>query len=140
MKGEKMLITFTIVFCGVLPILGANLFLYFIDRVPGYEINASKSDYALVNAAMVAGILIAYLLIIWRKKKHDNIPAADERTLLVMKNYFLYVLYFIFILSGTILLVLFFLGVQSIAIGAIFAYFTFLIIVIGAGALIVSKL
>lgn len=139
MKDEKKLIGIAIVFCCLLPILAANLFLYFVNRIPGYEINASKLDYVLVNVAMVLGILIAYLFIIWRKKRNDNIPAADERTLLVMKNYFLYVLYFVFILSGIILLALFFLGVKSIAIGAIAAYISFLVVVIGVGALVASK-
>lgn len=139
MKSEKLLIGVAILFCCVLPIVGGNLFLYFLDRMPGYEFGATMFDYLSINGAMLTGMVVAYLFMRWRRNRKDKIPAVDERTLMVMKNYFLYVLYFVFILTGIILLVLFFLGVQSIEIGAIFAYISILIIIISAGALVATK-
>ena len=139
MKGEKMLIGVAIVFCVVLTIAGGNTFLYLMSTMPNYELSVTMSDYIFLNLSMVTGITVAYLLMKWRKNWKDKIPAVDERTIVVMKNYFLYVLYFIFLLSGIILLVLFFQGVQTIEIGAIVAYLAILIVITSVGALVAIK-
>jgi len=72
-------------------------------------------------------------------KRRGKIPAVDEITIQVMKNYLLLVLSAIFFISAIILLVLFFRGVETIEIGWIFVYLSGWILIFLLGGFVVRK-
>ena len=89
-----------------------------------------------VSGAMVLSAFFTYLLSIRKKKKDNNIPEVDERTILVLKNYFMWSFYFVMIGSGLVSVILYLMDVKTIELGMIFAYqaFVFMIVAIGAFA------
>lgn len=121
-------------------IIGGNLFLYFVDRIPGHEgEGAMFFDYVWLNMIILGMFVLTTFLMKRREKRRGKIPAVDERTLQIMKNYLLLVLSAIFFISAIILLVLFFLGVETIEIGWIFVYLSGWIILFLLGGFVVSK-
>lgn len=121
-------------------IIGGNLFLYFVDRIPGHEgEGAMVFDYVWLNMIVLGMFVLTTFLMKRREKRRGKIPAVDERTLQMMKNYLLLVLSAIFFISAIILLVLFFLGVETIEIGWIFLYLSVWIVLSILGGFVVSK-
>ncbi|MET1249273.1 hypothetical protein ABWW58_10830 [Sporolactobacillus sp. STCC-11] len=107
-------------------------------RIAGVTINFSIAA-AIIGAPLI-GFLISYSLSKWRKKRIGTIPEADERTLLMLKRYFLGVLYFVLFGSGAALLVLYAMGIQTIETGMLIVCMMILYLVIGIGTLIAAKL
>src|SRR5690625_3734077 len=128
MANEKKLKFYQIIFVYIPMVIGANLLFYFLSKMPNSLFNASAKDYLSVNISIIIGLLIGYFFIKWRVKRKRGIPIADERTIERMKNYLLIVVYFVFVVSGLILITLFLLGVETIEIGWIFVYLSGLII------------
>lgn len=121
-------------------IIGGNLFLYFMDKIPWYEgEGAVVFDYVWLNIIVLGTFILMVLFMKKGEKKRGKIPAADERTWQVMKNYLLSALSVIFFLSVIVLLVLFFIGIETIEIGWIFVYLSVLITCTLFGALIASR-
>lgn len=121
-------------------LIGGNLFLYFMDRIPWYEGESTRVlDYVWLNMIVLGTFVLTIFLMKKGEKRRGKIPAADERTLQVMKNYLLSALSVIFFLSLIVLLALFFIGVETIEIGWIFVYLSVLIISTLIGAFIASK-
>lgn len=94
---------------------------------------------AAVIGATLGGFLLRYSWSALRKKKRRNIPEVDERTALILKRYFLVVLYVVLIGSGALLLALYAMGVQMIETGMLIVYMAILYLLIGIGALVASK-
>lgn len=123
-----------------LPITGgANLLLFLLGKMAHRPMRVEAVDYLITNGSIIGGLMIGYLLIRWRVSRKEKAPIADERTINLLKNYFLIAIYIIFILSGILLLTLFFLGIESIEIGWIFVYLSMLILLTIIGGLIVSR-
>jgi len=120
-------------------IIGGNLFLYFMDEIPWEGDSASFFDYVWLNIVILGTFGLTTFLTKWREKRRGKVPAVDERTIQVMKNYLLLVLSAIFLISAIILLGLFFLGVETIEIGWIFVYLSGWIILFLLGGFIVRK-
>lgn len=121
-------------------LIGGNLFLYFMDRIPWYESESARVfDYIQFNVGILAVFLGTIFFMNWRGKRRGNIPPVDERTLLIMKNYLLWVLSLLFFISAIILLVLLFLGIETIEIGWIFLYLSSWITLSILGAFIVTR-
>lgn len=121
-------------------LIGGNLFLYFMDRIPWYEGESTSTlDYVWLNMIVLGTFVLTIFLMKKGEKRRGKIPAADERTLQVMKNYLLWVLSLIFFISAVILLLLFFIGVETIEIGWIFVYLATWITFSLLGAVIASR-
>lgn len=90
-----------------------------------------------VVGAMIFGAFFSYLLS--NRKKSRNIPEVDERRISVMKNYFVWALYFVLIGSGLISLVLYLMDVKTIEMGLLFAYQALLMVLIGIGAFVAKR-
>lgn len=88
---------------------------------------------------IVCGIIIAGLILFWYKKRKSRVPLLDERTWVVMRKYLLGVLYFIFVVSGVMVGVLYFSGIETISVGAIAIYICILFIITSIGAILVWK-
>ena len=93
----------------------------------------------LIAGSMIGGALISYLLSIWKKKRSHNIPDLDERTIFVLKNYFMYAFYFLLVVSGILTFVLYFLDVKTVEIGLLFVYQMMIYICLGIGAIVAKK-
>lgn len=136
MSDSKKLKIFTGVVLGVM--IGASVFLAmaFIYKDNG-DINFGIG--VIIAIAMVGGALLSYVYSIWKTKQSNNIPEIDERTIFVLKNYFMYALYFLIVISGIITFVLFFLDVKTIEIESLFIYQMIMYLCIGVGAMIAKK-
>lgn len=118
-------------------LVGGLLGIYLIGREEGYF------DFELVQAVVVGvggGMILAFLGSLWHKKRHGKIPKYDERSFELLKRYLLASYYFVMIGSAALLLVLFFMGVDTIETGALIAYMAVLIMVIGLGALVTKRI
>lgn len=140
MTNEKKLEFYKWIFVYVPMAVGANLLLYFLSKMPNSLLIADPKDYLTTNLSIITGIFIGHFFIKWRIKRKKNIPIADERTILMMKNYLLIVVYIVFMISAMILIILFLSGVETIEIGWIFVYLSVLIILTMIGGVIVSRL
>lgn len=108
-------------------------------------INKETGDFdiltgIILTGAMVGGLLISYLLSIRKKKRSDNIPEIDERTIFVLKNYFMYAFYFLIVISAIVTFVLYFLDVKTVDIELLFIYQMIIYICLGIGAIIAKKI
>lgn len=90
-----------------------------------------------VVIAMVFGAVSSYLLS--SRKNNKTIPEVDERTVFVMKNYFVWALYFVLIGSALVSVCLYLMDVQTIEIGMLFVYQALLFVLIGAGAFVAKR-
>lgn len=119
---------------------GGFLGLYLAEK-GGQDIPLSLSK--IISSSLIGTIVgfgVLFLLSYYHKKKHGNVPAIDERTLLLFKRYFLLVLYIVLFGSSALLLILFAIGVKTIEIEILIVYMMFLFILIGLGAFITKKL
>ncbi|WP_416150039.1 hypothetical protein ACM26V_03300 [Salipaludibacillus sp. HK11] len=118
-------------------IIGGLLGVYLIGKEEG------EYSFELAGAVIlgsVGGIIIQSLFAKWRKKRNGNVPDVDERILLLMKRYFLIVLYFVLIGSGALLVALYAMGVHTIETGMLIVYMMVLYILIGIGVLVVKRI
>ncbi|WP_255247507.1 hypothetical protein [Paucisalibacillus globulus] len=117
-------------------IVGGLLGVYLIGKEEGvFDFGLAAS----VIGGSVGGILISLFVTRWLKKRRGNIPEVDERSLVLMRRYFLGVLYVVLIGSGALLLVLFGMGIQYIETGMLIVYMMILYVLIGIGAVVVKR-
>jgi len=117
--------------------IGGALGIYIIGREEGVF------DYSLLLSMFqgtLGGLVLVLLIMFFRKKRKPKLPEFDERSLLLMKRYFLGALYFVFIGSAAIVLTLAFLGVETVEVGMLAVYLSILFIVVGMGALVTARL
>lgn len=93
-----------------------------------------------IAGSMIGGVLISHLLSIWKEKRNGNIPEIDERTIFVMKNYFMWAFYFVLIGSAIVTFVLYFSDVKTVEIGLLFVYQMIIYIFVGTGAFVAKKI
>lgn len=86
------------------------------------------------------GILLSIILYKWGTKRKRNVPDFDERSILLMKRYFLIVLYVVLVGSGAVLLVLYAMGVHTIETGMLILCLVCLYMLIGIGAFVTKRL
>ncbi|MBD7945355.1 MULTISPECIES: hypothetical protein [Psychrobacillus] len=118
-------------------IVGAFLGVYIAGKEEGIF------DWGLFLPMVVGSLggFIGFFLFAWlRQKKNGKIPDMDERTAVMMKNYFSTVLYFVLFGSGVILLILFAIGVETIETGMLIVYMMILFMLIGIGAFITKRI
>lgn len=117
-------------------IVGGLLGVYLIGKEEGvFDFGLAAS----VIGGSVGGFLISLFVTRWLKKRRGNIPEVDERSLVLMRRYFLGVLYVVLIGSGALLLVLFGMGIQYIETGMLIVYMMILYVLIGIGAVVVKR-
>ena len=124
------------IFLLVMFIIGGVLGVYLIGKEEGVF------DFGLVVPIIggtVVGLTVSFLFTKWRKKRKGNVPEVDERSVLLMKRYFLAVLYVVLFGSGALLIVLYGIGVHTIDTGMIAVYMAILYLLIGVGAFVVKR-
>ncbi|MDQ0271627.1 hypothetical protein [Cytobacillus purgationiresistens] len=117
--------------------IGAFLGIYLIGRENG------EFDLGLALACIGGGVLgfIIYLILAkLRGKRQGNIPEVDERSLQLMQKYFMWVLYFVLIISSAILIGLYVMGIEYVETGMLILYMLCLFMVLGLGALVTKRL
>jgi hypothetical protein len=133
-KSYQMMIYVFMIGC---ILVGGLLGIYLIGREEGYF------DFELAQAVVVGvagGSFLAFLGSLWHKKRQGKIPKYDERSFELLKRYLLVTYYFVMIGSAALLLVLFFMGVDTIETGALIAYMAVLFMVIALGALVTKRI
>ena len=133
-KRYEILIYVFIIGC---VLVGGLLGIYLIGRETGYF------DFELAQSVVFGvaiGSVVTFLSSLWHKKRHGKIPKYDERSFELLKGYLLASYYIVMIGSAGLLLVLFFMGVDTIETGAIAAYMAVLVMVIILGALVTNRL
>jgi len=97
-----------------------------------------------ITIAVIAGSIVALLIQLfyskWRQKKNGNVPEFDERSLLLMRRYFMVVLYFVLFGSGALLIVLYAIGVREVEIEMLVLYAMAIFMAIGFGALVAKRM
>ncbi len=117
--------------------IGGALGIYIIGREEGVF------DYSLLLSMFqgtVGGLVLVLLIMFFRKKRKPKLPEFDERSMLLMKRYFLGALYVVFIGSAAIVVTLALLGVETVEVGMLAVYLSILFIVVGMGALVTARL
>lgn len=117
--------------------IGGALGIYIIGREEGVF------DYSLLLSMFqgtLGGLVVVLLFMFFRKKRKPKLPEFDERSMLLMKRYFLGALYVVFIGSAAIVVTLAFLGVETVEVGMLAVYLSILFIVVGMGALVTARL
>lgn len=127
----------TYIFFIILIVLSGSLVVYLIGK--------EKGDYNLglfipIVFGALCGLVINFLHSKWHKKRNGNVPEVDERSLLLMKNYLLIVLYFVLIGSSALLLLLYLMGIHTIETGILIVYMMILYMLIGMGTIVVKRL
>ena len=117
--------------------IGGALGIYLMGREEGIF------DYSLLLSMFsgtLGGLVIVLLFMYFRKKRKTKVPEFDERSLLLMKRYFLGALYVVLFGSGAVVVTLVFLGVETVEVGMLAVYISILYIVVGMGALVTARL
>lgn len=117
--------------------IGGALGIYIIGREEGVF------DYSLLLSMFqgtLGGLVLVFLIMFFRKKRKPKLPEFDERSMLLMKRYFLGALYVVFIGSAAIVVTLALLGVETVEVGMLAVYLSILFIVVGMGALVTARL
>ncbi|MBP3950255.1 hypothetical protein [Bacillus suaedae] len=136
MRNRKFQIIIWSVVIGCM-IIGGFLGVYIVGKETG------EYNYDIAIAIIVGTLLgfFVYLLIAkWNKKRNGNVPSVDERSVLLMKNYLMVVLYVVLFGSGAVLLILFSMGVHFIETGWLIVYMMGLYMLIGVGVIITKQL
>ena len=111
-----------------------------MEKIPWYEgESANPLDYVWLNIVILGTFGLTTILTKWRGNRRGKIPAVDERTIQVMKNYLLLVLLSSFFISVIVLFVLFFRGVETSEMGWIFVYLSGWILLFLLGGFVVRK-
>lgn len=137
MNNKTKLKVFIGVVIGV--IIGASILfakIVLTKETGGFNIGMAIS----IIGAMILGAFFSYLLSIKKKKRNNNIPEVDERTILVLKNYFTWAFYFVMIGSGFVSIILSLMNVEKIELGMIFAYQAFVFILVAIGAFVAKRI
>ena len=136
MNNEKKLKIFAGVVLGVM--IGASILMakVMLEKETG---EADIGSLLLIAGAMIVGVLISYLLSVRQQRRNGNIPEIDERTIFVMKNYFMWAFYFIFIGTGLITFMLFLMDVETVEVGMLFVYQMIIVILVAIGAGVAKK-
>ena len=136
MNNEKKLKIFAGVVLGAM--IGASVLMakVILEKETG---EADIGSLLLIAGAMIVGVLISYLLSVRQQRRNGNIPEIDERTIFVMKNYFMWAFYFIFIGTGLITFMLFLMDVETVEVGMLFVYQMIIVILVAIGAGIAKK-
>ena len=137
MNNEKKLKIFAGVVLGVM--IGASVLMakVMLEKETG---EADIGSLLLIAGAMIVGVLISYLLSIRKQKRNGNIPEIDERTIFVMKNYFMWAFYFIFIGTGLITFMIYLMDVKTVEVGMLFVYEMVVMILVAIGAGVAKKI
>ncbi|ART74761.1 hypothetical protein B4U37_01205 [Sutcliffiella horikoshii] len=117
--------------------IGGALGIYIIGREEGVF------DYSLLLSMFqgtLGGLILVLLIMFFRKKRKPKLPEFDERSMLLMKRYFLGALYVVFIGSAAIVVTLALLGVETVEVGMLAVYLSILFIAVGMGALVTARL
>ncbi|WP_404469342.1 hypothetical protein [Sutcliffiella horikoshii] len=117
--------------------IGGAFGIYIIGREEGVF------DYSLLLSMFqgtLGGLVLVLLIMFFRKKRKPKLPEFDERSMLLMKRYFLGALYVVFIGSAAIVVTLALLGVETVEVGMLAVYLSILFIVVGMGALVTARL
>ncbi|NMH72403.1 hypothetical protein HF078_04895 [Bacillus sp. RO2] len=117
--------------------IGGALGIYLIGKDEGVF------DYSLLLSMFsgtLGGLILVLLFMYLRKKRKRKLPEFDERSLLLMKRYFLGALYVVLIGSGAVVVTLVFLGVETVEVGMLAVYLSILYVVVGMGALVTARL
>ena len=85
------------------------------------------------------GFTAIFLFAKWREFKRGNVPEYDERTLLLLKRYFLIVLYVLLIGSGTVFLTLMAFGIKTVETGWLIVGLMVIYLIVGFGAVVVKR-
>jgi hypothetical protein len=136
MKNNKLLI-FGLAFIFVCILIGGFLGIYIIGKTTG-EYNYNLAIPIIVGT--VSGFFIYLIFFKLSKKRNGNVPDFDERSVILMKRYFMIVLYVVLIGSGAVLLILYSMGVYSIETGMLIVCMMILYMLIGIGSLITKRL
>lgn len=137
MNNEKKLKVFAGVVLGAT--IGASVLLAKVILTK----ETGESDIGtilLITGAMIVGVLISYLLSVRKQKRNGNVPEVDERTIFVMKNYFMWAFYFVFIGTGLITLVIYLMNVKTVEVGMLFVYQMIVMILVAIGAGVAKKI
>lgn len=137
MGNKKKLKIFTGVILGVM--IGA---LTLLAKVVITKETGSFSIGTAINliGTMLLGISFSYLISTRKKGRNRDIAEVDERTILILKNYFMWAFYLVMIGSGLFLIILYFMDIATIELGMLFVYQMFLFIIVAIGAFIVKKI
>lgn len=136
MSDVKKLKVFAGVVFGVM--IGASVLIaktVFTKETGEFDIGLALA----IAGAMIVGVLVSYLLSIRKTKRNGNIPEVDERTISVLKNYFMWAFYFVMIGSGLVSFILFLMDVKTIELGMIFVYQAILFMIVALGAVIAKR-
>lgn len=136
MNNKKKLTVFIAL---IVVMIGAALLLakMILTKETGeFSIGAAIS----ITGSMLIGGLVSYLLSIWKEKRNKKIPEVDERTVVVLKNYFVWAFYIVMIASSFILIILYLTDVETIELGMIFAYQALIYILVAIGAFIAKRI
>ncbi|MFT8321224.1 MAG: hypothetical protein ABF649_09985 [Bacillus sp. (in: firmicutes)] len=117
--------------------LGGLLGIWLIGK------NTGDYDWSLVYpiiGGIFLGAIFTFLFSHWKKKKKGNIPAIDERSLVLLKRYFIGAFYIIMIGTSAVLLILFGIGIKSIETGIIIIYLCALYLLLALGTMITKRL
>ena len=136
MNNKKKLTVFIAL---IVVMIGAALLLakMILTKETGeFSIGAAIS----ITGSMLIGGLVSYLLSIWKEKRNKKIPEVDERTVVVLKNYFVWTFYIVMIASSFILIILYLTDVETIELGMIFAYQALIYILVAIGAFIAKRI
>ncbi|WP_404348906.1 hypothetical protein LG311_01270 [Sutcliffiella horikoshii] len=117
--------------------IGGAFGIYIIGREEGVF------DYSLLLSMFqgtLGGLVLVLLIMFFRKKRKPKLPEFDERSMLLMKRYFLGALYVVFLGSAAIVVTLALLGVKTVEVGMLAVYLSILFIVVGMGALVTARL
>ncbi len=136
MNNRKLQITIFSVVVGCM-IIGGFLGAYIIGKETG-EYNYEMGTSIIVGTAF--GLFIYLMLSKWNKKRNGNVPDVDERSVLLLKRYFMGVLYVVLFGSGAFLIILYSAGVHLIETGLLIVYMMGLYLLIGLGAIITKRL
>ena len=114
--------------------IGGFLSAYLLGGERNYEIAIA------VIVGLIASFIIQLLYSKLRQKKNGNVPEFDERSVFLMRRYFMYVLYFALFGSGALLIVLYAMGVREIEIEMLVLYVMAIFMVIGFGSLVAKRM
>lgn len=136
-RYKIMMYTFLI----AIMIIGGLLVVYLIGKEEGeYSFEWVIAVIKGVVGGAIGAFVIKLLYSKWRMKRKSNVPEVDERSVLLMKRYLLIVLYFVLFGSSALLMALYGMGIHTIETGMLIVYMMILFLVIGIGAVIVTRL
>lgn len=136
MKKNKLLII-ALVFMVCCNLTGGLLGVYLIRGETG------GFDYDLAGAVVVGtaiGLVFYFIAAKLSKKRNGNVPEVDERSIMLLKRYFMITLYVILLGSGAALIVVYSMGIHLIETGLLIVCLGVIYIVVILGAFVIKRL